>query len=818
MRLEEIVKRFDGARRAGNGFMVKCPCHADSNQSLSISEGDGGKVLLHCFAGCETRDILAKVGLSEKDLFNDAPPARIVKREVAWYTYTDRDGKPIVQVVRFEPKEFRRKSPDGSGGWKWGGTGSAAALYRWPQLARACAAGCARVWLVEGEKDCENMVKLGPEVIATTALGGASKWRAEYAAEFAGAKEVFIIADNDSDGSRHKGQRDAIAARDAIRNAGVNATAAVLPPEINGRRVKDASDAIAAGWKLADFEAWAEVASDLNAGDFEEDSDEGRCELETVLLKTVRDLRNRTDGHLKAADEAKAVSKAGIAWLLEHGSFFLDEEVRDTSGTFYYFRPEKRLFYMGDKVDSPLYFAAWLSARSGYPRGGSIFRQFFVDCQTVATATDKTTLFKPCRFWERRNGRLYISCGEGSMYRIAPRDGIDLVDNGCDGVVFRQGFTLDRWELLEDKALCPLECALFKNMAIEDAKRFDGYGMGQWLLLFWLMTLPLNLKNKPPLLLCGTVGSGKTRTAAGVFELFGFPKVRITPVREDGEQSFWTSVDQGGLVILDNADTKCNWLADAVASAATGGTNEVRKLYSNNDVIVLEARAAVILTSSNPYFAADAGVADRLEVVRLERNERDTADTLLTDDIKAKRNACMTWMCKVLLDALGSDAPPPRTLNRRHPDWGTWVWRFGKAIGKPNVAELVLDAAEMDKSAIFIENDAGFSGELVRIVRERGGFEGTCGQLLELFRASAEASGEKFRLSAKGFGRKLGSGWPYYARVLKAKKRKTHGIAIYTFSPPDDGDELADQSAEPAEVGGDNTNDNADGQDLLPVG
>ena len=178
----------------------------------------------------------------------------------------------------------------------------------------------------------------------------------------------------------------------------------------------------------------------------------------------------------------------------------------------------------------------------------------------------------------------------------------------------------------------------------------------------------------------------------------------------------------------------------------------------------------------------------------------------------------MTWMCMVLLNALGSDATPPRTLNRRHPDWGTWVWRFGNAMGIPDVAERVLDAAEKEKSLIYIENDSGFSGELVRIVRERGGFEGTSGQLLELFKSSADASGEKFRLSAKGLGRKLTSGWPYYIRVLKAKKRKSNGIAIYTLSPPEDGDELAEHSAGTAEVGGDNTNDNADGQDLLPVG
>jgi hypothetical protein len=36
---------------------------------LSLAEGDDGRILLHCFAGCSVADVMAAVGLSVADLF-----------------------------------------------------------------------------------------------------------------------------------------------------------------------------------------------------------------------------------------------------------------------------------------------------------------------------------------------------------------------------------------------------------------------------------------------------------------------------------------------------------------------------------------------------------------------------------------------------------------------------------------------------------------------------------------------------------------------------------------------------------------------------
>lgn len=64
-----LIDRLPGVRRSGNGWVARCPAHADRHASLSVAEGDDGRVLLHCFAGCSAADVLGAVGLSIADLF-----------------------------------------------------------------------------------------------------------------------------------------------------------------------------------------------------------------------------------------------------------------------------------------------------------------------------------------------------------------------------------------------------------------------------------------------------------------------------------------------------------------------------------------------------------------------------------------------------------------------------------------------------------------------------------------------------------------------------------------------------------------------------
>lgn len=62
-----------------------CPAHDDRGPSLSVTERDG-KVLFHCFAGCEAEDVLGSVGLRWTDIMperlDDARPQPIPAMQV----------------------------------------------------------------------------------------------------------------------------------------------------------------------------------------------------------------------------------------------------------------------------------------------------------------------------------------------------------------------------------------------------------------------------------------------------------------------------------------------------------------------------------------------------------------------------------------------------------------------------------------------------------------------------------------------------------------------------------------------------------------
>ena len=58
MTAKEIAKAL-GGRKAGAVWMARCPAHDDRNPSLAIADANSGKVLVHCHAGCDQRDVIA---------------------------------------------------------------------------------------------------------------------------------------------------------------------------------------------------------------------------------------------------------------------------------------------------------------------------------------------------------------------------------------------------------------------------------------------------------------------------------------------------------------------------------------------------------------------------------------------------------------------------------------------------------------------------------------------------------------------------------------------------------------------------------------
>lgn len=197
MLVEDLLRRLDGSRKVKNGWESFCPAHDDKKRrSLSVSVGKDDKILLHCFAGCATSDVLQKIGLQMTDLNPEERQSK--KRVLERYDYTDEIGKLLFQVERLDPKGFRQRRPDGKGGYEYKLNGVRKVLYRLPELVKADTSS--PVFVVEGEKDADRLRELG--LLATTNAGGAGKWDPEYAKYLEG-RTVYVLPDADEPGKRH---------------------------------------------------------------------------------------------------------------------------------------------------------------------------------------------------------------------------------------------------------------------------------------------------------------------------------------------------------------------------------------------------------------------------------------------------------------------------------------------------------------------------------------------------------------------------------------------------------------------------------------
>jgi hypothetical protein len=220
MTFEEIIALFPGGRlRNDREYDCCCPTHEDRRASLGIGRGDNGGVVVKCQAGCETATVIAAVGMTLADL---APPrlnGHVPAGETV-YVYHDEQGHALFEVVRTPDKHFWQRLPGASKG----GIGSVRrVLFELPMLLKTEPG--ATVFIVEGEKDCWRLWKLG--LPATTNPGGAGKWRqdeTDWLKEHLADREFVILPDNDAPGIKHADEIEG-----SLKHAGLDVRSLLLP-------------------------------------------------------------------------------------------------------------------------------------------------------------------------------------------------------------------------------------------------------------------------------------------------------------------------------------------------------------------------------------------------------------------------------------------------------------------------------------------------------------------------------------------------------------------------------------------------------------
>lgn len=274
-----------GGKRNGSGLMVQCPAHDDRNPSLSVDEGQDGRLLVRCFAGCGQDSVID--ALKSRGLWIGAgatprsKPIRLVERiptssapaqdlalpppgtpkpdmggaSMSW-EYRDQKGATLFYIARMDAIDGKQFVP-----YSWDRTAGAWVKKAWPAprplygLAELALNPTASVMVVEGEKAADAARAIvGPRYVVVTWPNGAKAVEKVDWTPLHGRK-VLIWPDADLPGIEAARIIGAILAPHC--ETGLIEFDPAAPDAFTSNLGFDAADALALGWDWAAFSGWA---------------------------------------------------------------------------------------------------------------------------------------------------------------------------------------------------------------------------------------------------------------------------------------------------------------------------------------------------------------------------------------------------------------------------------------------------------------------------------------------------------------------------------------------------------------------------------
>lgn len=478
--------------------------------------------------------------------------------------------------------------------------------------------------------------------------------------------------------------------------------------------------------------------------------------------------------------QTEVQARAVIMWMRLRGKFFWNKNNKVNAGNLYFDSTSNilRAIHSDD-------FKGWLHAHSQINPKKADYDFLLNQIDSAAMNHEIANECVPGALFDRRGDVVYVSNGDAAMVRVRPAvDGepvVEVVPNGTDSVVFTQGMTLQPWEIVEGEGEDPFECCPPFSTANYQSEH------GRMIARMWFLGLASCLRSYPAIVFTGKMRSGKSRTAKGIFELLGAP-VRLSAIRANGENDFWTVVNKGGVVCFDNVDTKNAWFGDAMQLACTDGSTESRTLFTNEETTTLRANAKMIMTSNNPMFASESGLADRLQIVRLDqfdgRNGKESGDTAITEAIAAHRNAALTWFVRTVSRALADHEPVEANVNLRHPDFAAFAMRCARSLSGAAYQQsiLALKSAEFDKALLTVQNNSTtnyiYEALLARFTNPetcQGEWEVTASDLMDaIVEIHPDLEKSKY-LSATSIGKALGRYFDQLAVLFAMRPPRKYG-------------------------------------------
>jgi hypothetical protein len=290
-----VLDRLEGVKQRGGRYQAQCPAHDDNEPSLSVAEGEGGKAIVKCFAGCEAEEVVAALDLEIKDLFERRNGHKKELRSTPRKTTATvqppcdlenyasekglsveflrneglRDqkyqGQPAVRIsyrgvdgseeaVRYRTALEKTEEADDRFRWR---TGSKSRLYGLWRLEGIKKTGY--VLLVEGESDCHTLWYHG---IAALGIPGANNWKPEFAEHLEGIERIYAVIEPDQGGETLREKLSASSLRERLQvvDLGEHKDASSLYLSDRERFEENLNRALAAAVPLSELERREAVA------------------------------------------------------------------------------------------------------------------------------------------------------------------------------------------------------------------------------------------------------------------------------------------------------------------------------------------------------------------------------------------------------------------------------------------------------------------------------------------------------------------------------------------------------------------------------
>lgn len=288
--------------------------------------------------------------------------------------------------------------------------------------------------------------------------------------------------------------------------------------------------------------------------------------------------------------------------------------------------------------------------------------------------------------------------------------------------------------------------------------------------IVWIFALafPDLMPTKPLLLLEGAMGSGKT-AAVQLLQLALMGESRAMVLQRNKEDDFGVLLLRSPIALFDNTDSYIEWVPDAVCAYTTAGVWNKRRLYTDDESMIIRPHAFIAIASKNPASFRREDVADRCVILRMERRKTFASFDKLKESIHEDRpllfGEYLYWINKIVA-VLREETTDASTETHRMADFAALARVIARVFEWPEgtVDELML-ALQGERDAFINEEDP-----LVDVLekwiayRPRGGV-GNVGREINIVQLMTELD---------TMAQALQIPWKHTQRTLAQKMRSPH--------------------------------------------